>query len=74
MFEKAVRKVRNCFAGQPGIKADPAEKILNAYDDVQAWHFKKQEAAGFSDEDIVDYATPELLAAMKEWVARGKPI
>lgn len=73
-FEKAIRKVRNWLAGEAGIRADGATKIRDAYYDFQEWHFQRQKAAGFSDEDILDYPTSELLAAMRDWVAIGKPI
>lgn len=74
-FDTAIRKVRNWLVGAAKIQADGATKIQNAYTiDFQEWYFEKQKAAGFSDADIVDYQTSELLAAMKEWVATGKPV
>lgn len=73
-FETAIRKVRNWLASEAGVQADGASKIRDAWYDFQEWHFEKQEAAGFSEEDILDYPTSELLAAMREWVAIGKPV
>jgi hypothetical protein len=35
---------------------------------------KKQMAAGFSEADIKDYSTKELLEEMVGWVDLGKPI
>lgn len=73
-FQKAVRKVRNWLVSEAGIDAEGASKILGAYTDFQEWYYESQLAAGFSDEDIQDYPTKELLDAMKKWVAAGKPV
>jgi hypothetical protein len=73
-FQKAVRKVRNWLVSEAGIQAEGASRILGGYADFQEWYYEKQLAAGFSDEDIQDYPTKELLDAMKVWVAAGKPL
>ena len=73
-FAIAIRKVRNWLVGEANLAADAAARIAGAYYDFQAWYLKEQEAAGFSDADIADYSTPELLSAMKTWWASGKPI
>lgn len=70
----AIRKVRNWLVGEAGIVADAGSRILNAYYDFQAWYVEKQTQLGFSERDVLDYSTPELLAAMKEWVAKGRPV
>lgn len=73
-FQKAVRHVRNWLVSEAQISAEGATRILGAYADFQEWYYEKQLAAGFSEEDIQDYPTSELLAAMTKWVAIGKPI
>lgn len=73
-FQNAVRKVRNWFVSEAGITADGATRIIGVYTDFQEWYYEQQLEAGFSDEDIQDYPTRELLDAMKRWVAEGKPI
>lgn len=73
-FQKAVRKVRNWFVSEASVTPVAATKILAAYTDFQEWYFKRQIAEGFSDEDIKDYPTKELLEAMKSWLAEGRPI
>lgn len=73
-FEIAIRKVRNWLSSEAGVEADGASKIRDAWYDFQEWNFEKLEAAGFSQEDILDYPTSELLTAMREWVAIGKPV
>ena len=73
-FQQAVRKVRNWLVSEAGIAADGAARILARYTDFQGWYFEKQLAAGFSDDDIKDYETSELLTAMIEWTEAGQPI
>lgn len=73
-FQKAVRKVRNWLVNEADANAVGANRILGAYVDFQEWHYERQLKAGFSDDDIQDYPTKELLASMSEWVKIGKPI
>ncbi len=73
-FEKAVRKVRNWLTAQAQLHADGPARILGKYADFQGWYYERQLAAGFSDEDIQDYPTSELIMAMSEWMALGQPI
>lgn len=73
-FQVALRKVRNWLVGEAGAAKIGASKIMAAYFDFQEWYYKRQLAAGFSDEDIRDYPTRELLDAMEAWVAQGRPI
>jgi hypothetical protein len=73
-YQTAVRKVRNWLASEAHLAAPGPSRILNAYADFQEWYYERQLAAGFSDEDIQDYPTAELLLAMREWIALGKPL
>jgi hypothetical protein len=73
-YEKAVRKVRNWLVSEAGTPAPGAGKILGAYVSFQEWYYERQLAAGFSEEDIQDYPTKELLDAMQTWIAEGKPL
>lgn len=73
-FEKAARKVRNWLVTEAGAPAHGAGHILRKYVDFQEWNYEKQLAAGFTDEDIQDYPTKELLDAMLDWVAAGEPV
>lgn len=73
-FQLAVRKVRNWLVSEAAITADGAARILARYVDFQGWYFEKQLAAGFSEDDIKDYDTSELLTAMNEWMASGGPL
>lgn len=73
-YQTAVRKIRNWLVSEAGIDAPGASAILGKYADFQEWYYEKQLAAGFSDEDIQDYPTAELLDAMKEWCGLGGPV
>lgn len=66
-FEKAQRKVRNWLVSEAAAPIVGAAKILANYYDFQEWYYERQLAAGFSDEDILDYPTSELLDSMKMW-------
>lgn len=72
-FETIVGKVRGWLAGEARLQADGAARILAAYVAFQEWHYESQLARGFSDSDIQDYPTGELLEAMKSWFAAGRP-
>ena len=72
-YEKAVRKVRNWLVNEANTAAPGAGRILGAYVDFQEWYYEMQLAAGFSEEDIQDYPTRELLSAMQSWIAEGEP-
>lgn len=72
-YAKAVRKVRNWLSGHGGFERIGAAKILAEYEDFQEWYYERQLEAGFSDEDVLDASTAELLAAMIEWREIGGP-
>ncbi len=71
--ENAVRKVRNWLIGLGGFERVATAHILSEYEDFQIWHYEQQLDAGFSEEDIQDYPTAELLQAMYEWTEKGRP-
>lgn len=73
-FQIALRKVRNWLVSEAGINARGAEHISDAYADFQEWNYERMLADGFSEEDIQDYPTSELLDSMQEWINLGKPI
>ena len=66
-YSVAVRKVRNWFAGIGTIPDVGATKVLADYEDFQQWHIERQRSIGFSEDDIKDYSTAELLRSMFEW-------
>jgi hypothetical protein len=66
-WQVAVRKVRNWMVAVGAAAAPGSAHILAEYADFRRWHFEKLTANGFSQEDIGDYPTAELLTAIKEW-------
>lgn len=66
-YQKAIRKVRNWLRSEALGDAPGAALIFGKYVDFQEWYYESQLADGFSDEDIQDYPTSELLDAMIEW-------
>lgn len=69
-IQAAVRKVRNWLDQASRSDTIGAGRILARYEDFQAWYFERQISLGFSEDDIRDYSTFELLSAMREWVER----
>jgi len=72
-FALAIRKVRNWITSLGGFPTIGAAKIVSEYEDFQEWYLEKQIAAGFSEEDILDFPTAELMAAMLDWIEAGMP-
>jgi hypothetical protein len=73
-YDIAIRKVRNWIYSETKSPCDGATRIIEAYADFHAWYYERQLANGFSDADIKDYPTSELLEAMRDWFTQGKPI
>lgn len=66
--DRIIRNVRNWLVSEAGAEQVGASAIKGKYIEFQEWHYEKQLLLGFSEEDIQDYPTAELLVAMKEWV------
>lgn len=64
----AVRKVRNWLTSEGNARNYGAAKIDGAYAEFQEWHYESQLESGFSEADIQDYPTVELLGAMRRWI------
>lgn len=72
--QTAVRKVRNWLVTcLPEATDVSAGTVFGEYEDFQEWYYRSQLDRGFSEQDIQDYSTSELLQAMIEWVSSGKP-
>ena len=64
-YQIAVRKVRNWLTNNIAeIPTVSANSILAKYEDFQEWHYERQREKGFSEQDIKDYPTSELLDEM----------
>jgi hypothetical protein len=73
-YQIAMRKVRNWLVTEAAIIAEPANRIHGHYADFQGWYYNRRLADGWSEDDIKDYPTTELLGAMETWIATGKPV
>lgn len=74
-YRIAVRKVRNWLTTNvSNIPEISASTVHAEYADFQEWHSKRQRKKGFSDQDIQDYPTSELLDEMIVWVDSEKPL
>jgi len=73
-YQKAARKVRNWLVGEAGAQPVSAGRIRGAYAAFQEWNYERLLAEDFSEDDIQDYPTSELLSAMRDWIAEGKPL
>lgn len=67
-FDKAAREVRNWLVSEAGAPKLAASKILGDYVDFQAAYYEQRLIDGYSEEDIQNYPTSELLDAMKAWL------
>ena len=73
-YQLAVRKVRNWLTNNIAeIPKVSASLVLAEYEDFQEWHYERQHEKGFSEQDIKDYPTSELLDEMLNWFDLHKP-
>lgn len=70
---RAVRIVRNWLVRQAGADLIGPAKIQGDYLTFQEWYWERESSRGSSDEDILDYPTVQVVEAMHDWVAAGKP-
>lgn len=73
-FITAVRVVSLWLHRQAGAEKVGASKIQGDYVTFQEWYWKRELASGSSDEDIKAYPTMQMVEAMADWVAAGRPI
>lgn len=72
--QTAVRKVRNWLVSSlPGAEDVSAGTVFGEYEDFQEWNYERQLDRGFTELDIQDYSTSELLDGMIEWMSSDKP-
>jgi hypothetical protein len=66
----AIRRVRNWFSGELDPPVPAASRIHGAFMNFLEWNYRRLLGEGFSEADIQDYPTAELLGAMRAWMAR----
>ena len=73
--QNAVKHVRNWLVSEAGAVSIAVLKIWQSYAaGFQEWYYEKKIAEGASEQEIREYPTNELLAAMREWIRLGKPV
>lgn len=71
-YDEAIRRVRAWLASLD-LTDLPPSKIVGDYIAFQEWDYERLLAEGWSDRDIQERPTAELLSAMMDWVAAGRP-
>jgi hypothetical protein len=72
--QNAIKRVRNWLVSEAGAEHVGPPRIWKSYSEFQEWYYEKKMSEGASEEEIKEYPTSELLAAMREWIELGKPI
>ncbi|QEE35199.1 hypothetical protein FTO60_05410 [Octadecabacter sp. SW4] len=73
-YEKAIRIVRDWLRSEAEIKAPGPAALLGQYVTFQEWHYERLLDEGYSDDDIQEYPTFELLESIRIWISQGKPV
>lgn len=73
-YQKAVKKVRNWMVNTAGADVIGTSAIFTHYLTFQEWYVERQLASGASFDDIKEYPTSELLAAMFDWLDADRPV
>lgn len=71
-YDKAIRCVRTWLASH-GAPTPSASTIIGHYIGFQEWDYERLLGDGWDETDIRERQTPELLDAMRNWVAAGRP-
>ncbi|MDJ0767329.1 MAG: hypothetical protein QNJ12_01000 [Ilumatobacter sp.] len=71
-YDKAIRCVRTWLASHH-TSTPSASTIIGHYIGFQEWDYERLLGKGWDETDIRERRTPELLDAMRKWVAAGRP-
>lgn len=70
----AMRSVRNWLVSELGLRrALGAQGLWNRFNDFANNDFEEMKKTGHSEIDIENRPIPEMLAAMREWIAANRP-
>lgn len=70
---KVIQKVRRWLRTQGPVTDAGPSAIEGMYVDFSAWYWTREQRAGASIEDITEYPTVDVVAAMHDWNALGRP-
>lgn len=71
-YDRAIRCVRTWLASHR-TSIPSASTIIGHYIGFQEWDYERLLGDGWDETDIRERPTPELLNAMRDWVAAGRP-
>ncbi|MFC4724116.1 hypothetical protein AB6B38_05620 [Glycocaulis abyssi] len=72
-YVEAVRHVRDWLVHHAGADSIGTERVLGDYATFRGWHFEREITNGASERDIELYAPINVIRAMQDWYAAGKP-
>lgn len=72
-YDQAIRALRNWLASLE-LTAMAASRITGDYVAFQEWDYERLLDSGWTEQDIQERPTPELLRAMDSWVEAGRPV
>lgn len=72
-YALAMKCTHRWLISEAQLPPSPPSKLSAAYATFQGWDYERQLAQGWSEEDIQDYQTPDVLQAMLAWRERGRP-
>ena len=72
-FEAAMRHLRAWFASL-GLTDLAPSVIVGHYIDFQEWDYERLLHEGWTEDDIQERPSAELLESMRDWVQAGRPI
>lgn len=71
---KAMTCVRKWLSSLAEVRIDGPKRIFQRYEDFQGWHWQRLDYEGWSEDDIKEYPTKELLESIRLWVAQDRPL
>lgn len=71
-YEKAIKEVR-AWLSSHGLAQRSSSRITGDYTGFQEWDYERLLAAGWSEQDIQERGTREILDAMFSWYKADRP-
>jgi hypothetical protein len=72
-FEQIIKKVRDFFRVEAGVKAPGPARLVADYATFQGWMTEQKIYEGHSEKEALNLPTKERVDAMVEWMNAGRP-
>jgi hypothetical protein len=72
-YESAIKRIR-AWLNSHDLTDDASSSIIGDYYTFQEWDYERLLDAGWTESDIQERETPELLDAMRAWISAGRPV